>query len=105
MGQPIQSLTLHGGGSTTLFDRSANPSTDGTANGRDFIENSGFSLTRDVTVTYFDQIQVTGATPVGDIFAGLRVEFADGFDSGISNFSFVTDTDTADVIAGGSSCT
>ena len=94
-GLAINALVLHGGGSTTLFDRAATVSTDGTANGRDLLENSSFSLSQDIQVTYFDQIQVTGSTPVGDIFAGLQIEFSDGFASNSGDFSFVADTDTA----------
>ena len=94
-GQDIVGFTMHGAGSTTLFDRASNPSTAGTANGRDFRENSSFWTTQDIFVNYFDEIRVGTAAPVGDIFAGLEVSFQVGFLSGGADFEFVTDTDTA----------
>lgn len=91
----IMSIEFHGGGTTTLFDRSVTPSTDGTANGKDFQEVSNFSQSQDITVSYFDEIRTVGATPVGDIFAGMRIEFSFGLRRRDPLFQFITDTDTS----------
>jgi len=89
----IRSFTMHGAGSTTIFDRGVLQSTAGTAAGRDLEEFTNLSQNQDVTVNYFDNVQTTGATPVGDIFAGMEVVFQRGINRRGGQFVFRTDTD------------
>ena len=91
----VTKFTLHGAPANTVFDRSfAGAGTPTSANGRDIFEfGSSITLSQDVTATYFDQVQLPGETPVGDLFAGLEVRFADGLSNGQA-FRFITDTDT-----------
>ena len=86
-------FTMHGAGSSTIFDRSVADSTPGTANGRDLQEYSTQRYFQDIEVTYFDQVQTIGSTPVGDIYAGMDVVFERGLSRNRS-FIFRTDTDT-----------
>ena len=100
-GLNIDRFTMHGSGTTTFFDRSAPaPGTNGSANGRDLQEFTTLQFSQDIDAVYFDQVQVAGSTPQGDIFAGLDVIFSNGLQgSGISgnggSFMFRTDTDTS----------
>ncbi len=93
--QKIRSFTMHGGGSTTLFDRGVLPSTAGTGAGSDLEEFTNLSQNQNVTVNYFDNVQTTGATPVGDIFAGMEVVFQKGIVRNGGQFVFRTDTDNS----------
>ena len=93
-GRDIAGVQLHGGGTTTLFDRDVRLSTAATENGRDVTEVTNLSASQQIIATYFDQIQLTGTSPVGDIYAGLDIRFENGMASG-STFSFITDTDTS----------
>ncbi|MEM9942585.1 MAG: hypothetical protein AAF939_13560 [Planctomycetota bacterium] len=91
----ITTLEFHGGGTTTLFDRGVFPSTSGTANGRDFIELSNIRQNQDIEVTYFDEIRTAGSSAVGDIFAGMRINFSSGLTQADGALRFVSDTDTS----------
>jgi hypothetical protein len=86
-------FTMHGAGSSTIFDRSVSPGTSGTANGRDLVEFTSLRFSQDIAVTYFDQIQTVGSTPQDDIFAGMDVSFSAGIASNGGLFRFRTDTD------------
>ena len=95
-GLDIDRLTLNGSGTTTFFDRSAPaPGTDGSANGRDLIEFTTLNFSQDIDAVYFDQVQLTGSTPQGDLFAGLDISFSEGVSGNAGLFSFVTDTDNS----------
>ena len=91
---PIVSFQMHGGFQDTVFDVTSVASTPGTANGRTLLEfGSTISFSQDVDVRYFDEVHLPGSAPVGDIYAGLEVNFENGITN--QTFSFVTDTDTA----------
>ena len=91
---PIVSFRINTALTNTAFDANLFPSTTGTANGRTLLEFGSFiSASQDVDVSYFDQVQLSGDTPIGDIYAGLEVDFEDGFAN--STFSFLADTDTS----------
>ena len=95
-GLDITRFTLNGAGTSTFFDRTAPaPGTDGSANGRDLQEFSTLRFSQDIEAVYFDQIQLVGSTPQGDLFAGLDISFSDGISGSGGLFSFRTDTDTS----------
>ena len=99
-GLGISSLLLHGGGTNTVFDRPSETTVGGTATtpgstfGLDIFETgTTVSSNQTVLATYHDLVTISGAAPVGDLYAGLEINFADGLDDN-SSFSFITDTDT-----------
>jgi hypothetical protein len=93
-GLAMTRFTMHGAGSSTIFDRNILPGTSGTANGRDLQEFTSLRFSQDITVNYFDEVQTVGSTPQGDIFAGMDVAFSAGISGSGGLFRFRTDTDT-----------
>ena len=92
----ITRFTLNGSGSTTFFDRSAPaPGTAGSANGRDFNEDTNLSNRQDISAVYFNEVQVIGSTPQGDLFTGIDVSFSEGISGNNGRFAFIADTDTS----------
>ena len=92
----ITRFTLNGSGSTTFFDRSAPaPGTAGSANGRDLLEVTNLSDSQDISAVYFNEVQVIGSTPQGDLFTGIDVSFSGGVSGNNGQFAFVADTDTS----------
>ena len=95
-GLDITRFSLDGAGTSTFFDRSAPaPGTDGSANGRDLQEFTSLRLAQDIDAVYFNEVQIIGSTPQGDLFAGLDISFSDGIAGNGGLFSFRTDTDTS----------
>ena len=90
-------IDLHGAPANTVFDRSfGGVGTATSANGKDISESlTNVSDAQTVIATYYDAVGLLDAPPVGDLFAGLRVEFDQGLDAGAS-FSFIADTDTGE---------
>ena len=93
-GKTVASLTLHGLGSNTIFDRAfGGTGTTGSANGKDIAETlTTVSATQDVIATYHNPVALVGSPVVGDLFAGLKFDFTLGLGNN-SSFAFITDTD------------
>ncbi|TCV82333.1 PEP-CTERM sorting domain-containing protein [Sulfurirhabdus autotrophica] len=84
----ITQLILNGNTGFTVFDRSLPaPGTNGSANGHDL---SFTDSTINALVTFSDQVALTGAAPVGDLWHVVTVDFTDGLRG---DFAFVQDTD------------
>ena len=90
-GVNLTRFSFHGAGSTTIFDRSILPGTAGTARGRDVEEFTTLRFSQDIEAVYFDQVQVVGSTPQGDLFAGLDISFSSGISGNNGLFQFRTD--------------
>lgn len=92
---PLLKLILSGNPGLTVFDRtptdpndSATWGTPGSAQGWD-LAFSNADIT--ATVTYSDQIAIGSATPIGDLWHTVTIDFGS---NGINqNFSFLQDTD------------
>ena len=100
-GLSISSLLLHAGGTNTVFDRPTSTTPTGTGNtagstaGLDIFETgTTVSSNQAIFATYHDLVTISGAAPLGDLYAGLEISFTDGLADN-SSFSFITDTDTA----------
>ncbi|MEM7478525.1 MAG: hypothetical protein AAF483_26380, partial [Planctomycetota bacterium] len=91
----IVAINLHGAPGNTVFDRQfGGAGTSTSANGKDIFESlTNISASQDVLATYYDAVGLLDADPVGDLFAGLRIEFETGLVFGDA-FAFITDTDT-----------
>ena len=95
-GRDITRFSLHGADSNTFFDRDVAPSTAGTGRGRDVQEFfTTLQFSQDIDAVFFDEIQVAGSTPQGDIFAGVDISFSDGISGSNGLFQFRVDTDTS----------
>jgi len=95
-GRDITRFSLHGAGSNTFFDRDVAPSTAGTGRGRDVQEFfTTLQFSQDIDAVFFDQIQIAGSTPQGDIFAGVDISFSEGISGDNGLFQFRVDTDTS----------
>lgn len=92
----LTDLTIDAGPGDTVFDIVAGgPSTVGSAQGAPFSEQSA-PLSGDITATYSNPVQLTGETPVGDLYAMLMADFVDLTDGGLlfdELFTFRADTD------------
>lgn len=95
----LTDLTIDAGPGDTVFDiepsGAAGTSTVGSAQGAPFSEQSA-PLSGDITATYSNPVQLTGETPVGDIYAMLMADFVDLTDGGLlfdELFTFRADTD------------
>ncbi len=94
-GSDITRFALHGADSNTFFDRDVSTDTPGTFRGRDVLEFTNLQDSQDIDAVFFDEIQVAGSTPQGDIFAGVDISFSDGISGSNGLFQFRVDTDTS----------
>jgi hypothetical protein len=100
----LQSLIFNGIPGNTVFDRTCggNTCTPGSADGRDFaVSGDDFddynpSGTPDIRATYFNQVVVNNGAFLGDLYAGLRLDFltGNGLPEG-DGYKFYLDTDNA----------
>lgn len=83
----LTQLVLSGNSGLTVFDRTFGGAdgTPGSARGMDFSDPN-----IDAMVTYSDQVAIGAASPVGDLWHTVTVNFTNGIRT---NFSFVQDTD------------
>ena len=93
-GVAMTGLVLNGSPGNTLFDRTFSGfGTNGSANGWDYTESSGPAALV-TNVTYRNQFQLTGFTPVGDLFETLELQFTNpGGLADASVLKFIQDTD------------
>lgn len=59
------------------------------------LEFTNLQDSQDIDAVFFDEIQVAGSTPQGDIFAGVDISFSDGISGSNGLFQFRVDTDTS----------
>lgn len=105
----LLSLDFDGTTGKTVFDIcdgnaycQSNPfGTSGSATGRDFAGFNDFNGS--ITATYYNAVAIGNAAPVGDIYAGFRLEFGNGtYNNGLgenywlnNQYNFTLDTDNA----------
>jgi hypothetical protein len=95
----LTSLSIDAGAGNTVFDRTnPAPGTNGSANGRDFTDVSGASISGSIVVTYSKAVALTGFTPLGDLFALMSLDLtgltSGGLSSSVRNgYWFQQDTD------------
>ena len=88
----LLSLVLDGTNALTVLDTTApSPGTPGTSSGRD-LEMSNAVLDAVTTGTYSNEVSITPAAALGDLFQVLTISFSAGAGPR-SNFSFLQDTD------------
>lgn len=99
----LQSLIFNGIPGNTVFDRTCggNDCTPGSQSGRDFAAGGDFdswnpSGTPDIRATYFNQVVLNNGSFLGDLYAGLRLDFltGNGLPEG-DGYKFALDTDNA----------
>ncbi|HTP34553.1 MAG TPA: PEP-CTERM sorting domain-containing protein [Candidatus Acidoferrales bacterium] len=95
-------LTIAAAPGNAVFDICLSPSptcaadnsegTPGSARGWTFDRQGGYAGTIDVT--YFNEVELIGNSPVGDLWANLDLAFADAIAPG-GNLTWISDTDSA----------
>jgi hypothetical protein len=110
----LTSLAFDGPSGLTVFDRTEpNQGTPGSAQGRDYSDNLPTSII--ANVTYSNAVGVGGATPVGDLWNNLLIDYSASLGGGVGgaatfsssctdcpppmiSFEFSQDTDTVAVV-------
>lgn len=95
----LTSLLIDAGAGNTVFDRAdPAPGTNGSANGRDFTDVSGVTISGSIAVTYSKAVALTGFAPLGDLFALMSVDLTGLTSGGLSSagreYQFRQDTDS-----------